>query len=972
MEVDDQSQGEESVSDCDSSLELDSESGELELVTENIVTIDKVDDGDGDAGDCAFIDDESSVDDSVAEPVKLEGSSIAVNLNYVSGKYGQGKIINTTSIPGGTFSSVPYPMFYRCRGEELRMLNRLEYHSFVEVKRREKIKNELDDDNGRPSSREFSFGKGLEECIGGEGVGVFFQYLRSKQCTPKFFSSPPRHPGRRPADDDMDSSKQKQWRNQADKFACNYLIMFRPEEDLYEDGQKCQYEYNWEAFVEFIRDLKSSDRAIDHSRLEMIERMVHSRGVNYDKKEALKLYRERKRDIWSEEERTMAKSELAKYKRMFQGDDDEEDEMLAFDSNVAELTTRERNDAIKMIQHANDCERVWNTSREGCSESEPLQVKTTNFNEDFARSLAMLQPNRAVDEGSSARYPEQVMEKRVDEYLVKQDLSMDKAPVINAMREHFRALYDGRALEKDYNPPLLLVCGGPGNGKSELVKTFDGMTNLMGVGEQVKTAYLGVAAVNIGGTALCTLLNIPTDRDPRKRDNQNTIVPWSTDRKQKFKRLYDVDRIGCFVIDEISTVQPQMLAYLSHRLMELYPESGKDFGGKAVVLLGDFHQLPPVGGDGNIAKSAMAHEEKRQGPIQRWDTTQHALNVKREGIRLFQKASYFNLTTQHRSKDRDHTAFIEQMRESGRVSLEGLRKYKLLKGSDTTSSKDFRFATVLVTGNQERHKLNHSTSLDWASYHQTNVVRWLRQIDREKWKGMPKSKEGLANVIRQNGCFYESFIPGARGFLNANINTSIGLANGTEIKYDSISFINPRDQEEYKRFMSSKEAGEPITLDKPPDAINVELFADHPGDTAKQIAKNKASRESWIHQSLATDGRVVIPIAYTRYKSFMDYEKNYVMDQYRGRNGSLISVDYSNVRLKDYFPIEPGFSMTVHKAQVCCSLVFRISDTINSRINSFIFSLRGGRSERLSCRFRIMHITNFATRGRGYTLLSRG
>ena len=61
------------------------------------------------------------------------------------------------------------------------------------------------------------------------------------------------------------------------------------------------------------------------------------------------------------------------------------------------------------------------------------------------------------------------------------------------------------------------MCGGPGNGKSKLIESLDGVSLLMRAGTQVKTAFLGVAAVNIGGSSLCSLFDIPTERVNRRR-----------------------------------------------------------------------------------------------------------------------------------------------------------------------------------------------------------------------------------------------------------------------------------------------------------------------------------------------------------------------------------------------------------------------------------------------------------------------
>jgi hypothetical protein len=227
--------------------------------------------GDDDCENNLF-DEESSDEETIAEPVQFKDSPIAVPMNYDTGEYGQGKIIRTY-FPESLYS--PYPVFYRYRGEGMKRLNRLEYYSLVQVNRRGK-ESIADGLEGRKKSKEFPFGRGLEERIGGPGPGRYFQHMRSKQCTPQFFSSQARHPGSKPSDPE----EQKVWRMKADEFACDFLIMFRPEPDLYEEGQSCTYEYNWEAFLEFVRELQKSNKAIDRSRLELMERMVHSWGVN--------------------------------------------------------------------------------------------------------------------------------------------------------------------------------------------------------------------------------------------------------------------------------------------------------------------------------------------------------------------------------------------------------------------------------------------------------------------------------------------------------------------------------------------------------------------------------------------------------------------------------------------------------------------------------------------------------------------
>ena len=79
--------------------------------------------GDDDCENNLF-DEESSDEETIAEPVQFKDSPIAVLINYISGEHGQGKLIKTYSPE--SLHSIPYPVFYRHRGEGLKWLNRLE------------------------------------------------------------------------------------------------------------------------------------------------------------------------------------------------------------------------------------------------------------------------------------------------------------------------------------------------------------------------------------------------------------------------------------------------------------------------------------------------------------------------------------------------------------------------------------------------------------------------------------------------------------------------------------------------------------------------------------------------------------------------------------------------------------------------------------------------------------------------------
>jgi hypothetical protein len=222
---------------------------------------------------------------------------------------------------------------------------------------------------------------------------------------------------------------------------------------------------------------------------------------------------------------------------------------------------------------------------------------------------------------------------------------------------------------------------------------------------------------------------------------------------------------------------------------------------------------------------------------------------------------------------------------------------------------EFSFATMVVTGNAERHELNAIQAKRWALQHNTKVVRWFRKRQDGKWKGKPMEAENVMRAMEEE-CFYELFVPGAAGYLTENINTDIGLANGVEIKYHSLSFGTPEEDEVFRdEFANSDDLI--MTLDQPPLAVNVELYANFPGDSAAKKRENAKKRREWTHGSLV-EGRVVVQISMQWGQLVRKWEPENVDGSWQhGYSGSTVP-------MKDYFPVEPAFCVTIYKAQVCC------------------------------------------------------
>ena len=152
------------------------------------------------------------------------------------------------------------------------------------------------------------------------------------------------------------------------------------------------------------------------------------------------------------------------------------------------------------------------------------------------------------------------------------------------------------------------------------------------------------------------------------------------------------------------------------------------------------------------------------------------------------------------------------------------------------------------------------------------------------------------------------FVPGAPAYITFNLSIEKKIANGLPVEYHSVSFLDKDFDSEVFTTISCCDHGSVITIERPPDFINVELFPDIHGDN-KATAVNVSRRLKWNGGSITNDGRIVVPISMTP-----KHQLKYRACSIRGGGGYHFRP--STVQLADFFPIEPGFSITVHKAQV--------------------------------------------------------
>lgn len=142
-------------------------------------------------------------------------------------------------------------------------------------------------------------------------------------------------------------------------------------------------------------------------------------------------------------------------------------------------------------------------------------------------------------------------------------------------------------------PFYYFISGGAGVGKSRLIKAiFQSVTTYfrnqrgaeLDLPYVMLTAPTGKAAHNIAGMTVHSVFSLPI--------NQKRLPALSDDISSQ---LYgNLKNMKLLIIDEISMLGGRVFEHISSRLKQIF-KNNNDFGGKSVLVFGDFNQLPPVG-----------------------------------------------------------------------------------------------------------------------------------------------------------------------------------------------------------------------------------------------------------------------------------------------------------------------------------------------------------------------------------------
>ena len=188
-----------------------------------------------------------------------------------------------------------------------------------------------------------------------------------------------------------------------------------------------------------------------------------------------------------------------------------------------------------------------------------------------------------------------------------------------------------QALEIMKTGANVFLTGEPGSGKTFVLNGYIDWLVHSDVSVAV-TASTGIAATHIGGTTIHSWASIGARDTLTQYDLDHIMTNEKTVRRVKKAKV--------LVIDEISMLDGRVLDMVE-TVVRTIKQSGEPWGGMQVILVGDFFQLPPIAGRGEMSRFAF---ESRA-----WDSS-HFLTC--------------YLTEQHRQEDELLLGLLSSIRKN--------------------------------------------------------------------------------------------------------------------------------------------------------------------------------------------------------------------------------------------------------------------------------------------------------------------
>lgn len=307
---------------------------------------------------------------------------------------------------------------------------------------------------------------------------------------------------------------------------------------------------------------------------------------------------------------------------------------------------------------------------------------------------------------------------------------------------------------KPEKPPLIIVSGGAGTGKSHTINVIEQSVEriLRTAGDELNCPYIlkvaptGVAAANISGSTLHSAFSFSFGSSYESLSDKQRDL-----KRNEFKNL------KILIIDEISMINSDLLYKLHLRLGEIKLKPNELFGGVAVFLFGDIMQLRPV-------KSNYIFEKPKNSKFQ----------FTYYNDPIWKKFQPIILKKNHRQgNNRIYADILNRIRvgETLTTDLETLKE-RIIENKFSSIPEDVLFvtATNAIVNDYNAYCLQLINEEEKQSL--AVVERFEKQIYN------PRLENGTLNVKNTPLKFDLRLKKGCKIMLTFNIDTSDGLTNG--------------------------------------------------------------------------------------------------------------------------------------------------------------------------------------------------
>jgi hypothetical protein len=640
---------------------------------------------------------------------------------------------------------IPPYEHYRFRGKELQSLCFYEYFGLIAVtlikkKSKKEIGDESEDESkeskgtksGRPHNQSFRFSPSHPL------AHTHHQTLRSKLAIPLIAGTIPR---------EMPS------------LAPFMITLFVP---WIEDQFIIPIGITVSAFKEAFTRFSNSSNPIEQGKAQIIENILQSRSVSTRAKRLITKWRHRCTIPWSNLplDRAPPLRNAEGYVAAIIDEDIDEINLLAALEEINRLRSRENDNSTHPVQgflerQQSSISKVFPVRGRtipvnSLPQSNPLDcICSLPFSDVIERSLKLIEPSESIlhpISSSSSSNGTSLTDKLAR-------LNIEQMKIYTTIMEKTQ-----RGIQH-----LSFLQGGPGVGKTFLstiiIESIQNLCRKVAV-----CAPTGIAASYLPqGMTINSLFSIPC-----RKNESSLIQPLGIKQLEKLRRRLEPDLLSLIVIDEISMVTSEMINSVDQRLRQVVNNSELPFGGISILAVGDFYQLKPACGTPLYAN--LSGGSKKLAAIDGWNR--------------FFSFDLYELKTQVRSKDSDHTKRLAQMKlNPGDI----LRNLSILSPADQT---DFQTATILVASNQERTNLNHFMVRRFALQSGQPILRWRKKVSQQLSERLTAAEIEMLYQSDHTGELHCYFVRSAPAYLSENICPEKGIANGSAVILDSIT-IHP-------------------------------------------------------------------------------------------------------------------------------------------------------------------------------------